>query len=341
MNILRPAFLFLAVSSCILAYAQPSLPLRGPLPVRDLEPLNTPFLLPVPAAPTVLQNHQTRLEMQLESANHLANFGDGNGRFYITDFEEQRLTVDYARGLGSGQIGIRVPLVARNRGLFDAIIRRYDNFLGQESNGRENVPDFRNLFIVTDDAGNSIIDRRRSSIGLGDIVLEYRRNLTAPVDDAPQGRRFALGARALLKLPTGSGSKLIGSGGLDFGAGLMASLRPLKRVGLHANLNYLHLGNPHIDTLDVRSNSLQYMIGVEFVLNRKTSALVQVDANKPPARGPFGFGGTPRRLITFGAWHQLNVRDQLFASFSENAVVGSTFGSAPDIAVAIGLRRTR
>ena len=107
------ATLLLLVSAAVPGRAQKSppagfLPLKGPLPYRDREPLNAPFLVPQPIDAAVLRAGRARLEARLEVVNDLLTNQDTAGHLYLTDFEEQRLYLSYDRGLGRRQqAGIR------------------------------------------------------------------------------------------------------------------------------------------------------------------------------------------------------------------------------------------
>ena len=317
---------------------------RGPIPTRDMEPLNTPFLAPIPEPATVLGRRQTRLDADLDIPNNYQVVNTGKVA-YTTDFEEQRLSLGYARGLGGRQeASIRVPLIARDRGLFDSIIRGYDRLLHLSGNGRSTATDFQDVYNVTDAAGNSIVDEHSSRIGIGDTTLEYRRGLTHAADAPLSHERLAVSARGLLKLPTGSSSDLFGSGGTDFGLGLEASWRAGRRLAFHGNATEVKLGKPSDAALDARSSVLHAVGAGEYALGHRASLVVQIDSNPSPVRLGYDPADLARRCLTMGLWRQVNVRNQLFASFSENKL--GPFGksnnsNAPDFTLSLGFRSYR
>lgn len=320
-----------------------SLPLKGPIPTRNAEPLNTPFLLPVPADASVLAPGDGRFDIHLDIANHLLTLAEPAGavpaRTYVTDFEEQRLNLSYTRGLAGGQeVSLRVPFIARNGGILDGFINFWHGIVKKEGGGRGDLPNYRVLFLVSDDAGRSLIDERRSGAGIGDAVIEYRRALTFPLTDEASSRRIAASVRALLKLPTGSHTRLFGSGGTDIGAGLALSARPQRRLALHGNATLVFIGDPRAANLAPRRTLVHWVVAVEYLINSRTSLLLQTDDNPAPVRSGFSFADQTRRGFTIGLWHQLNERNRAYLSLSENQY-GALAKLAPDFTLSLGLRR--
>jgi hypothetical protein len=310
----------------------------GPLPARNYEPLNVPFLLPAPADGSVLGRGDKRFAADLDIVNNLLTLGPK----YVTDFEDQRLTLSWARGLGGGQeVGVRVPLLARNGGILDGFVNDWHRVFGFKGGGRGDLPEDRVIFQATNPAtGATVINDTRSAAGLGDIVLEYRRSLTgngAPLD-RPDPRALTASARALLKLPTGRTDTLFGSGAADFGLGVAASVRPLRRIAVHGNVTAVWNGNPRKDELDARSTLVHSLLSVEWMMDRRTSFVAQSDDNPTPVRTGDAYADQPRRAFTFGFWRRVGARDRVYLSLSENDF-GPLAKQAPDLILSTGFRR--
>lgn len=323
--------------------ADNSFTFRGPIPTRDAEPLNTPFLLPVPSAATILPRGHSRLDFTVDMPNNLENISSP-ARSYVTDFEEQRLTLGYAYGIDRRQEAtVRLPLIARNKGILDRIIKSYDRLLGLSGNGRDQIPANRNIFNVTDVNGNSVINGSESTVGLGDVVLEYRYALTPALNENP-APKFSVVARALAKLPTGSTSHLFSSGGTDVGAGLAASWKVARRLAIHGNLTGVKQGDAKNPVLNARSTVVHSMLAGEYALGHRANFVIQMDSNQAPVTLGFDPADVTRKSLTMGIWRQLNDRKQFFASFTENKL--GPFGkdnksNAPDFTLSLGLRVVR
>lgn len=341
MRIRRCGGLLLLAAALWFGTPQPArtddLPIKGPLPTRNAEPLNTPFLRPVPTDASVLAAGRMRIEANLDIANSFLTLPPTGDARYATDFEEQRFELVWARGLSGGEVAIRVPLIARNGGILDGFINFWHDLVKREGGGRGSLPNYRALFAVTDDAGRTIINDAGGAAGLGDITFEVRRSLTPPAD-LSDVHAVAASARALIKLPTGSHHHLFGSGGWDFGAGVALSARPLRRLALHGNFTLVLVGDPRTPNLHPRRTRMDAMIAVEYLLNGRTSILLQTDDNPAPIRSAFAFANQPRRGFTLGLWRQVNAADRLHVSISENQY-GALAKLAPDFTLSLGLRR--
>lgn len=314
------------------------LSLKGPLPYRDREPLNAPFLLPQPLAAGTLGRARARLDGRLEVVNNLLTHRDNAGHLYDTDFEEQRLTLDYSRGLGGKQeVGAQVTLIARNSGFLDTFINNWHRIFGFAGGGREDLPDYKNIFNVRNADAQTILDSQKNITGFGDTVLEYRHGLTELPEGAEKSRNIAATARALLKLPTGKTGPLFGSGAFDTGLGLAITGRPDRRWGIHGNLTMVLLGKPDNDELKSQRTMVHSVLAVEYLLNGRTSLVMQTDDNPAPFRSGLTYTDRPRRSFTFGAWRQISGTNRLYLLISENDF-GPLAKHAPDFTFATGVR---
>ncbi|MBC7806892.1 MAG: DUF3187 family protein [Akkermansiaceae bacterium] len=318
------------------------LPLRGPLPVRNYEAVNSLFLLPIPVQASVLARKKQVLDFHFDAPNNFLILPSGG---YYTDFEDQRFSFAYTRGIGEGgELSVRVPYVARNGGIFDALIDGWHSIFNIYGGGRGNFENNQFRFDLRDGQTGTVLSQSRAGTsGLGDIVLEYRRALTPGqpgFDDktgAPDPRRVSISTRASLKLPTGSARNLLGSGGTDFGLGIAVSARPFRRVAFHGNLTSVWHGKTEIDGLRNRPSSIHSLVAVEWLLDGRTSFLAQVDDNPAPHQTGIEYADRERRMFTFGFWRQINPRQNLYLSLGENDF-GWAARLAPDLQLSAGTR---
>jgi len=319
---------------------------QGPLPTRDNDPTNTPFLRPSPIDASVLGHGQARFDAALDISNNFITISDPGNRRYIVDFEEQRLNLTYGRGIGRDQeIGVALPLIARDGGVLEQLIDTFHSIFGFKGGGRGNVPSGRTLFEFSNADGQTIVNRNGIASGIGDVVFEYRRRLTAgPESDAvlagsgeSSPRQIAASVRALVKLPTGSSRKVLGSGAADFGLGTALTVRPGRQLALHGNAALVFLGRPHFDNFTPRRSSLVHsLVAVEYLLTRRTSLVVQTDDNPAPIRTGIAYADRPRRQFTFGVWQRIGPTDRLFLSMSQNDF-GPAAKVSPDVTLSTGM----
>ncbi len=314
------------------------LSVKGPLPYRDREPLNAPFLLPQPTAAGTLQRGKARLDARFEIVNNLLTDRDNKEHLYVTDFEEQRLMLDYARGLGRRQeVGAQVTLIARNSGVLDTFINNWHSIFGFAGGGRNDLPDYRNLFTVRNADTRTVIDTQKNTAGFGDTVLEYRYDLTELAPEVEKTRTVAATARALVKLPTGNTGSLFGSGAFDAGIGLAITGRPNRRWAVHGNATLVLLGKPENKELNAKRTQVHSLLSVEYLLNGRTSLVVQTDNNPSPFRSGLAYPDRPRRSFTLGAWRQISGTNRIYALISENDF-GPLAKHAPDFVFSTGVR---
>ncbi len=337
-----PLLLLAPVRAQTVDVGSSSLPLRGPLPVRNHEPVNSLFLLPIPVQASVLAPRKQVLDFQLDAPNNFLILPGGG---YYTDFEDQRFTFAYTRGVGGGdEVSLRVPYVSRNGGIFDGLIDGWHSIFNIYGGGRGNFENDQFRFDLRDGQTGTVLSQSTSGTsGFGDIALEYRRALTPdkpgfdPRTGAPDPRRVSISTRALLKFPTGSARNLLGSGGADVGLGFALSARPFRRVAFHGNLTGVWHGNTEIDGLRDRSSSVHSLVAVEWLLDGRTSFLAQVDDNPAPHRTGIEYADRARRMFTFGFWRQINPRQNLYLSLGENDF-GWAAEMAPDLQLSAGTR---
>lgn len=135
---------------------------------------------------------------------------ESNDREMLTlDGESYRFTLAARYGVAKGvECGIDIPVLAYGGGFLDGFIEDFHHFFGFPNGGREQAPRDRLLYQYGKDS-NQKLDIRDSAAGIGDIRLTGALQLFSSAD-------AAVALRASLKLPTGDGNRLLGSGNTDF-----------------------------------------------------------------------------------------------------------------------------
>ncbi|GBC94590.1 hypothetical protein HRbin16_00374 [bacterium HR16] len=301
---------------------------RAPLPVRNAEPLNTLFLQAPPASASVLPDNEVQIHLSLDVVNHLLFDKAGDNR-YEQDFEIQRLTATYARGIGSGmEIAVHIPLLARNGGFLDEAINTWHRWFGFKGGGRASHRNYQvHEWIAR--GGRTLVLLDTPAIGVGDVVVEGRKRL------GQSGRSF-WAVRAMLKLPAGNAAQQFGSGAVDAGLGVICTYRSNSRLVWHGNLSVVWVGSP--TRLDAPArNMVQWMLTAEYLFDARTSFVLQVDDNHTPVVVGVPYADGARRSLTVGLVREIRPGLCAEISLTENQF-GWLARIAPDFHLHLGVR---
>ncbi|MGC8784394.1 MAG: DUF3187 family protein [Armatimonadota bacterium] len=301
---------------------------RAPLPVRNAEPLNTLFLQAPPASASVLPDNKVQIRLSLDVVNHLLFDRSGDNR-YEQDFEIQRLTAIYARGVGRGtEVAVYVPVLARNGGFLDEAINVWHRWFGFKGGGRASHRNYQvHEWIVH--GGKTLVLLDTPAFGVGDVVVEGRKSL------GQSGRSF-WAVRVMLKLPTGNAAQQFGSGAVDTGAGVICTYRSNNRLVWHGNLSTVWVGKPTRLGVPARG-MVQWMLAAEYLLDTRTSFVLQVDDNRAPVVVGTPYADGTRRSLTVGLVREIRPGLCAEISLTENQF-GWLARIAPDFHLHLGIR---
>lgn len=317
------------------AAAQAQSAWNGPLPAENARPLQQIFLHLPPQNPDVLDENQSALGVQLDIANNLLVPNPDAGGAVTEDFETQRLLASYRRGLGRGlEARIDTQLIARNGGFQDAPIDGYHRLFGIKANGpdqpqgRFNIPRNRSILAFQNANGTGI--DKGSAFGLGDTTLSLTRQIS--------GGKFASAAQLGVKLPTGSGNKVLGSGGFDGGVSLDARFQFARNWALFGNAGAYAYGGA--DVPDAKNNGTSGGLGFERRVGKGQSILAQIDADSRVVTTGNAFADRTPVIASVGYKRQWQT-GALWAFFSENGDYHNYhapfFGNiAPDLTLRFG-----
>ncbi len=275
----------------------------GPISLRTQNPVYLQSLGLTPTRAEVVPEGTFELRLDSAYSNIFERERNANA-FLDLDMELLRMSLHTMYGLTDDfEIGIEIPLMHFNGGFLDSFIQSYHKFFGFPNGGRDQVPNNQFDYFLNQ-GGRQRFRYPSADLGLGDIVLHVKHQLTGQDSDWP-----ALSIFAEFKFPTGRRCRGFGSGAFDFGFGT-ALEASYKRIHGHFNAAYYVLGgNAYYEDL-MRSEMFSYMIAGEVSLLPNWSVIVQLNGSTPLLQGTgldqwdgvpldlvIGFRGEERNLI--------------------------------------------
>jgi hypothetical protein len=289
---------------------------RGPIPIRNGRPYNQLALQFTPESADVPGAGKSSFGAQLDIFNNLL-VPSPRGTVVLEDFEEQRLTLSWRKGIGHGaEIAIFAPIRYRDGGFLDPLMSVWHRLLGLRDRNRDNplgrdaIGDFHSILRLTDRFGNNVVNEG-NAFGPGDVSATFKRSLLR------QTSRTGLAARFGIKLPTGNPGLVLGSG--TFGAGL--SLDGRYNLGpwwvVHANVERVWSGGA-TRVPSARSWVNGYVLAAEYRPNSRDSYVLQADGSSLVVETGNRRADQSQTTFTIGYERTLDRRTILYGSFSEN-----------------------
>lgn len=181
-------------------------------------PLVQIYGLPATESATVQPVGKALGLLSLDVANSSYDWGTAQEKLII-DGESERMTLALRYGVSRGvEVGVDVPVVAYSGGIFDGFIKEWHRFLGLPQGNRTDTKEDQLLFEY-DQNGRERLRMDNSTVRIGDVRVSGAWQLY----QGGSANRKALALRASLKLPTGSSSRLTGSGSTDLAVWLSGS----------------------------------------------------------------------------------------------------------------------
>ena len=181
----------------------------------------------------------------------------------LFDGETTRLDLGWRWRGTRWEAGIRVPWLRHDEGFLDNTIEGWHNLFGLPNGNRDRRPDDALAFRWSRD-NVTLLDRTGAVSGLGDVRLSLGRELTA-------GNDWSLGARAVVKLPTGDADDLTGSGATDTTVGLAFAHHRLagsERWRLTAAVSLTALGEADLAGVDTEDRAFAAHVAVRWQARR-------------------------------------------------------------------------
>ena len=264
----------------------------GPFTVRDQNPIYLQSLSLKPMRAEVLP--QGVLQVRIDSAySNLFEQGNDGTSILDLDMELWRLSLNTAYGLRDDlELAIEIPLLHFNGGFLDAFVQDFHRFFHLPNGGRDRVPNNRFSYRF-ESGGQEIVDFPPADLGLGDIVVTLKQQMTGEDSDWP-----ALAWFAQLKFPTGRGSRGFGSGTFNFGLGTALDAT-YKRLHGYFNTGYYVVTRDDALEPFVHSEVFAYMAAGELTLLPNWSLVVQLAGSTPMLKGTSidAWNGVPLNLI--------------------------------------------
>lgn len=251
------------------------------------------------------------------------------GETFVLDGESTRAELRLRYGLGSRlEIGIELPWMWQQSGSLDSAIDSWHQFFGFPDGARDDRPTDVLEFSFVDAAGQQL-NVNQNSNGIGDVRLFAGYQL-----ESTGAHRTAI--RLGVKIPTGAGEDLHGSGGTDLSLGIAGdwlSLAGSERFSGFYRLHVAYLGEP--EWLADRSEewAAQVSGGVNFKVTPRISLAVQSTLRSALYDAEVDGLGDPAMTLTFGGKVQMSDRWQLELAVGEDIKVGS----GPDVSFQLGL----
>lgn len=258
--------------------------------------------------------------------------GQPSETFLFADTETSRLDIRYLMPLGPRwAVEFEVPVVGHLGGWFDGLIEGFHGAFNFPDLNRGLTPaDRTQLFAARGDQVRVFDGPYTPS--LGDSLV---RGLYAPVDEGR--RRPAVALSASLKLPTGTPSRVTGSGSFDFGVGWHLAKR-FGDVRLYAGGGHVWHGRwAGLSDVPI-ANTFDLHLGTEIKFSRQWSAGLHVARlEQALARASSATFGRPAYNLAGGFSWRPEQRLQLDFWFFENLTEAN---NAYDVGIQSTLRWT-
>jgi len=336
------ASIFIFTFACTLLAKENKFQSSGPLSVRNQMPMYMFYLSMVPEKAQTLKKGKYSVEAGYHVANTIIKQHDpwpswksASDLTYdiLIDAEVSRFYVDMQYGLLDNlDVGIRIPYLDYSGGYLDDFIENFEDTFSaiKTPNARETRP--RNQYDINiKHFGQQVMSDSSKPDGLGEITLQAKYKVIEE-----QGYWPTLSLRAALKLPTTSNdsSGLLGSEKVDYGFGILADKRLMDRLYIYVNLNIIFIEKPDIlNKLNVDSNMLSGLFGLEFFLTNRTSIILQAAGNSTVYDKGVPCMERDGVMLSAGFNHNFNDKVSWHISMDEN-----TNTAAPDFGVLTSLK---
>lgn len=316
-----------------LAPAQPALPSDAALfDTTNGNPFIAIYSLPSPAETPRIRPGATSLQLGFDLSNSSRLEQNPAGERLTLDGETYRVTaLLYHRLSPRWSLGVALPLLRHSGGFLDGFIRSWHELFGLSNNRRDVFDDDQLDFSYSAPNDESFL-LRRGDWGLGDARLLADWELRS---HAGQGRSLLL--RGGLKLPSGSSSRLRGSGGTDLSLQLLSTDgETLSAWGMTLAwmVGGLWLGDS--DVLDgIRRDAVAIgAVGVSRPLWRNLSGRVQLDGHTAFYDSGLNALGSGSIQLSVGASIALKHAGRLDFAMKQNLFTDAT----PDFGIHLGWR---
>ena len=270
----------------------------GPIETRNLRSLSVPFLRIDPRTP-VLGKGERSLSVGLQAANDMRRLGGGA---VSEDYEIDRLLLRYRMGMSGGwDVTFDLPFLTRGGGILDPFIEAWHDIVlgGIPGNIRTDQPFGRSYVRVP---GASF----GSASGIGDVSMAATK--------AIDGRTMATVA---VKLPTGNGRQILGSGNFDAGLAVQHRVPLGGRFDLYAQLGVIGQGEA-TDLPSARGLVHQEALALGWRATSRDHWVFQWQSEASATQTGVGGSDASHRLLSLAWQRRISSGQTLEVFFSED-----------------------
>lgn len=312
------------------AYADPLT--IDPFYTFNQSPLVQIYGLPAAESATVQPVGKALGLLALDIANNSYDWDTAQEKLTL-DGESERMTLALRYGIARGmEVGVDVPVVAYSGGIFDGFIEEWHRVFGLPQGNRTETKEDHLLFQY-DKNGQERLRMDNSTVRIGDVRVSGGWQLYRDGSANPK----ALALRASLKLPTGSSSRLTGSGSTDLALWLSGSSDYPLSWG-HATV-FGAVGGMAMTDGDVLKDQRENLVGFgslgagwspmeKFALKAELSSHTAFykDSDMKPL-------SSPAVVLIFGGTYAFSPATALDIALAEDLNVNAS----PDVALHLGL----
>jgi hypothetical protein len=315
----------LVLGGCLSPNPQPIV--RGPLAGRPQHPLGLTFLAMRPRRAHTQAAGTTGVGVQSTYSSIYEANSAGDDRVDF-DGELSRSSIKLRHGLADGvDLEVELGLLYTTSGFLDSTLERYHGFFVLPDGGRSEAPSDSYSMQITRD-GESVFGVEEDRLGLTDTPVVATVSIA---EEDPLTWRPAVSLRAAVELPTGSEQAGFGSGGVDWGAGVLLE-KTSGRWTWTAAADVILPDAPDsfgAVGIDIRDFA-QLQAGTEFRWSNRCSLLAQVFLTTPYTRD-IELEEINREILDLGlgAAFDVGARSRLMLSFHEDLVAAT----GPDFSV--------
>jgi hypothetical protein len=307
------------------------------LSVRNYSPFAQVFGLPGFADASVLAPRATSLAFTTTVTNHSdighSDLGIGPAELIVLDGESYVTNLALGFGLSDRlTVGVEVPWVAYNGGIFDGPIEWWHDLWGFPNGFRDGPNDELLMRYTRDGVDEFVLDS--SSSGLGDVRLEAAYRIVGSAD-----ADLGVVLRAGVKLPTGDAASLRGSQATDFSVDLAVRKAfglPRGELVLLAHAGALLLGDGEVLPQLQRETVGFAGAGTIWRLSERWRFNLQVYGQTSYFDSDLaGLGSDSMSLIAGGSYTWVDSKMRLSLGVVEDVLADTT----PDVALRIELTK--
>lgn len=310
----------------------------GPIAIRNQMPLYLFYLQMAPDKAEVIEQNKASINADYTVSNvTVSGFTPATSLYDIQiDMEVSRITLDFRYGLYDNlEVGLEVPYISLSKGYLDNFVEGFEDAIGAKtprSRERQGSYNFNYSLIYN---SQSLINKKHSIGGLGDIALNAKYQL---LKEGQGGFLPNLSLRGALKFPTAEKDDLLGSGEFDYGLGLLIDKVFFERLYIYGGCNVVRIQKPSFfSMLDIDQEIFSGVLAAEYFFTKKVSLVAQVTGNSTPYPSS-GTNAMDNSAYEFGFGFNYRCKEKEDVVLSFAVIENIESASSPDASFNLGLK---